>query len=78
MELETLNGAQVSAQRGNIIHHLGDPTDVVVGGTKELNQALERILPEHPCAAEVLRELGEPGVGGGEGLPDVGEGNGGV
>lgn len=78
MEVKITNWTQVSPKRRNVIHHLSNPPNVVVGRTQELNQALKRVLPEHPSTTQMASQLGEPGIGIREHLPHISERNAGV
>lgn len=76
MEVKTFNGPQIIPQRRDEVHHRRDSADVIIGRAKKLNQALERVLPEHPStAAEMARQLGEPRVRSREDVPHLGKRN---
>lgn len=78
MKLKTAHGTQVRPQRRNMVHHLGNPLNVVIGRTQKLNQTLKRVLPEHPGAAQMARQLGEPGIRSRKPVPNVSERNTGI
>ena len=78
MEDEAANLSEPLPVSGQRPDHLLEPRDVVVRGAEELEQALDRVLPEHPCAAaaEPRRDLHKARIGGGELAPEVSEGDG--
>lgn len=71
MEVASFDRPEIVANARYKIHHLRDPLDVVVRRAEKLNQALERILPEHPRACEVAGHLSKPPVRGGESRPNL-------